>query len=391
LIFELRDVLEVRQAALGGTLLYVVSREDDVIAQSAHLEHAALTRGAHPTLRQGISYRDEPDPRQRNGDSRLRVAELALGPYRVEIARSLDSFTAIYAATRASLLAILAGVSAAGVIGAYWITRRALSPVRKLAAEAQRLRALSEGSLNRSGRGDEIDDLAVVLNGLLDRTRADVGRIQQFTADAAHEIRTPLAAIRGHLELLLEKVDPASQTTITAVLEEVERLSRLVGQLLLLEKLEDATETSAHVPVDLAALAEELVDHLRVLAADQDVTLEGTFAPTRVQGDAEKLRQVVLNLLDNALRFTPPHGRIHVEVDSQKGTARLVVRDTGPGVSPEDTERIFERFASDRSRQGAGTGLGLAIARAIARSHGGDLRVTPGPGAAFTCELPAMG
>jgi signal transduction histidine kinase len=142
--------------------------------------------------------------------------------------------------------------------------------------------------------------------------------------------------------------------------------------------------------VDLGALAAELVEHLRVLAEDQGVELAGEFPEAPVLGDPGELRQVLLNLIDNALKFTPSGGRIDVDVavDSARGVARVRVRDTGPGVAAADVERVFERFASDRSRSEAGTGLGLAIARAIARAHGGDLRAEPGAGATFQCELP---
>jgi signal transduction histidine kinase len=339
-------------------------------------------------VRGGVRFRDAPDPRPRAHGETLRVAELRLGPYRVEVARSLRSFSAITAALRAQLLLILGGVSLAAALGAYWIARRALSPVRDLTDQAKRLRTLAQGTLPRSGTGDEIDDLAGVLNGLLERIRADVLRIHQFTADAAHEIRTPLAAIRGHLELLLARVDPEAQATVAGVLEEVERLGRLVSQLLLLEKLQESPDAGERTRLDLAELARDLVEHVGVVAEEQGVELACRFGAAPVLGDPEKLRQVFLNLIDNALKHTPARGRIELCVETVNGRALAVVRDDGPGIPSADLERIFERFTSDRSRPGAGTGLGLPIARAIARAHGGELRAASPGGAEFTLELP---
>ena len=392
LVFELRDALEERAEARDHATLYLIRRGDDVVARSAALHGDQLGAGTREVERDGVLFRDVADPRRPNA-SDLRVASLALGPYRIELASSLSPFAGIYQAARTQMLVILAVVSAVGALGAYWIARRALQPVRKLVDEARRLRTLSEGSLPRTGRADEIDDLAEVLNGLLDRVRADVLRIQRFTADAAHEIRTPLAAIRGHLELLLEKVDPDAQATLASVLEEVERLSRLVNQLLLLETLQRTPDLSERERIDMGALASDLVEHLRVLAEEQGVELVGEFSPAPVLGDPGRLRQVLLNLIDNALKFTPAGGQIRVEVavepaGSVGNRVHVRVSDSGPGVEAAEVERIFERFASDRGRSGAGTGLGLAIARAIALAHGGDLHVSAGAGAVFHCELP---
>jgi signal transduction histidine kinase len=382
LAFEVRDYL-----AAHPSLIHAIGREKGpLLSASPELPEGGLGRGEPEVARAGVSFRDAPDPRA--GAERLRVAELHLGPWRVEVARSLRSFSAITAALRAQLFLILAVVSVGAGLGAYWIARRALTPLRRLIDQARRLRTLSEGTLPRSGSGDEIDDLAGVLNELLERIRDDVLRIHQFTADAAHEIRTPLAAIRGHLELLLVRVDPEAQATVAGVLEEVERLGRLVSQLLLLEKLQESPGWGERTRLDLAELARDLVEHVGVVAEEQGVALAGSFGSAPVLGDPEKLRQVFLNLIDNALRYTPAGGRVELRVESEAGRARAVVRDTGPGIATADLERIFDRFRSDRSRPGAGTGLGLPIARAIARAHGGELRAASPGGAEFTLELP---
>ena len=390
LIFEIRDYLELETERAAGArqlVFFIVRGTDHVIGGSQGLT-APLPRQGAVIRRQGVSFRDEIDPRAAAG-SRLRIAEIPLGKYRLELASSLRTTDAIYAATRARLFAILAGVSLVATLGSYLVAAHALSPLSRLAAEAKRLRTLSEGTLPQSGRHDEIDDLASILNALLVRVRADVTRMRQFTADAAHEIRTPLAAIRGHLELLLTHVDDATAKTLDGVLEEVGRMSRLVNQLLLLESLEESKSTSEFSELDLAALVEDLLDHLRVVAEDQGLTLTAELEAAAVRGDPERLRQVFLNLIDNAFKYTPNGGTVSVRVFTTNESVIATVRDSGPGISSANFEQIFERFASDRSRKTAGTGLGLPIARAIARVHDGDLYAASPDGAEFTLRLPS--
>jgi two-component system OmpR family sensor kinase len=377
LVFELRDELE---RGSDERLLYEIRREGGLqVAASDALAGADVAAGA-ATLHEGVRFSSAADPR--GGAGHLRVAEVALGPYRLRIARSLTPLLRIDAAVRRELATILVGVWTVGVAGAFWIATGSLAPIRRLTREAERLRTLSEGSLPRTGRDDEVDNLARILNALLDRVREDVLRMRRFTADAAHEIRTPLAAIRGHLELLLGSVDLEARLTLESVLEEVDRLSRLVNRLLLLEKLEGgepATE-SAGLPVDLGQLAAELARHLRVLAEERGIELECETDPALVNGDPERLRQIFLNLLDNAFEHTPEGGRVTLRVECSAGKVRAVVEDTGPGIPRERLERVFDRFSSDRSRPTAGTGLGLPIARAIARAHGGELRAASSAG-----------
>ncbi len=389
LVFELRDALELeaRRSAAGRNLLYEIRHQSGpLVAASPALGDAGLAPTQRPTRRAGVYFGDAAD--LRDAAVPLRVAEVALGPYRLRLARSVAPLLRIESAVRRELAAILVGVCGVGVAGAFWIATRALTPVRRLATEAEHLSTLAEGSLPRTGRGDEVDALARILNDLLDRVRADVRRTRRFSADAAHEIRTPLAAIRGHLELLLDRVDADARRTLENVLEEVDRLSRLVRRLLLLEKLEGG-EPAVGRAVDLGRLASDLLQHLGVLAEERGIELRCQTAPAVVQGDPERLRQVFLNLLDNAFAHTPRGGRVTLRVLRESDRVRAVVEDTGPGIPRERLERVFDRFSSDRSRPGAGTGLGLPIARAIARAHGGELHATSADGAIFTLDLPA--
>ncbi|MCH2172895.1 HAMP domain-containing histidine kinase [Myxococcota bacterium] len=391
LAFEIRDYLdsETDRSSHTTQFLYEIQREGgQILARSASLEDQNFPTKNLQAKVESVSFREESDPRPGRDTERLRIATVNLGPYRLQLARGLTPFLETYAAIRAQILAFLTGIPLLAALGTYLIATRALSPVRRLVDEAQRLRTLSEGTLPRTGSGDEIDDLARVLNALLVRVREDVLRMRQFTADAAHELRTPLATIRGHVELLMERVDASSQQSLSVVLSEIERLARLVSQLLLLEKLEANPESTLRDRVNLGDLARDLVDHLSLMANDQGIRLVAEIEPVFVVGDSEKLRQVFLNLLDNAFKHTPTSGSVGLKVFQDTGTAKVVILDEGPGIAAERLERVFERFATDRSSRTAGTGLGLSIARAIARAHGGDVRAASPGGAEFTLELP---
>jgi signal transduction histidine kinase len=218
-------------------------------------------------------------------------------------------------------------------------------------------------------------------------------RQRDFVADAAHELRTPLAIQRTAMELgLAADAGPEQQGTLEQVLRQNVHLTRLVDHLSLLARADSGALTLERAPIDLARLASETAGGVAILAEERGVRL-GVEAPqeTRVLGDAGRLRQVLLILLDNALKYTPDGGHITVRVARAGGQARLEVRDSGPGLAPADLPHLFERFyRADKARSSGGTGLGLAIGRWIAEAHGGRIAAANAPegGALFTVTLP---
>ncbi len=224
-------------------------------------------------------------------------------------------------------------------------------------------------------------------------------QLRRFTADASHELRTPLAIVRTSAEMLARRLGDAPAETrelLDNVLSEAGRMERLVGDLLTLARA-DAGEVPEREPVDLAGVAAEAARKAGVLAAKKGLTLTADL-PDRllVQGDRDRLLQLALILLDNAVKYTDPGGRVTLRLRPHGRTAELAVSDTGVGIPRRDLERIFDRFYrvdKARSRAAGGTGLGLAIAAWIARSHGGSIRVEsePGRGSTFTVEIPAAG
>jgi heavy metal sensor kinase len=295
------------------------------------------------------------------------------------------------------VLSLPLAVAAAGV-GGYSLARRALAPVDRLAERARSITAdrLSE-RLPIDNRDDELGRLTDVVNGMLARLESSFEQMRRFTADVSHELRTPLTAIRSVGEVGLR--EPHSETryraTIGSMLEEVDRLAYLVDRLLTLSRTETGLVKSSVEAVDLGALAADVVAHLGVLAEEkqQTLTVERNGA-VRGVGDRVVLRQALINLVDNAIKYTPEGGAIRVRVaDSPRGPT-LDVIDSGPGVAHDAAGRIFNRFdrgGRHRSDEGGGTGLGLAIARWAIEVRGGRLTLEEAgaAGSVFRIALPA--
>ena len=229
---------------------------------------------------------------------------------------------------------------------------------------------------------------------MLGRLDAAFATQRRFVADASHELRSPLSNLRGTIEVALRHPRSAAdyQETLTVSLQEIERLGRLVQGLLTLSRAEAGRLTLDRRLTDLSDVASRAIDLHAARAAVRDVRLRlDADAPVPVNGDADRLREVVDNLLDNALRVAPKGSQVRVGVRREHGRCVLEVEDVGPGLSDEEQTHVFEPFARGAAAGGEGAGLGLAIARAIAEAHGGRLgvRSTPGSGATFRLELPA--
>lgn len=278
-------------------------------------------------------------------------------------------------ATRAIALGLLAGAPpliAFAAALAWWVTGQALRPVTAIRTE---LAAVTASELDRRvpdpGGADEIARLARTVNDTLDRLERSDARQRQFTADASHELRNPLAAVRARLEVALARPRP-DRESVSAALADTERLQRIAADLLLLARL-DGGPAPRSEPVDLALLAAE--DAARRPAPRVPLRLAAP-APVPAYGDPARLERALANLVDNALRYARS-GVLVRAVAEDDGWAVLEVTDDGPGIPEADRDRVFERFVrldADRGRAGGGTGLGLAIAREIARAHGGDVR-----------------
>ncbi len=283
------------------------------------------------------------------------------------------------------------------VAGGWLLARRSLAPVGAMAARAKEISARSLSQrLPVANPDDELGRLATVLNATLQRLENSFAELRRFAADASHELRTPLTALRAEGEVALNNAREPEQfrQSIGAMLEEAQRLQDLVDSLLTLARAEADQEPLNRVPVELGALTGEVVENLRILADEKHQQLAAELnGEVSIAGDAPLLRHALLNLVHNAIRYTPTGGRISVRCSRRNREAVIEVTDTGEGIAPEHQANVFERFYrvdKTRSRAEGGAGLGLAIARLAVERHGGriELDSTPGRGSTFRVLLP---
>jgi heavy metal sensor kinase len=286
---------------------------------------------------------------------------------------------------------------AASVVG-YWISGRALSPVDALTRAA---RTITGSNLSRRleplHTGDELQRLSDTLNEMLSRIETAFLGVTQFTADASHELRTPISLIRTEAEIVLRKsrTEEEYRDALFHILMESEATTSMVEKLLSLARADSGQNALEMRPVDLGETVRRAANEWRALIGSKalEFTEVVTAGSLRVIGDDTALRQLLNILLDNAVKYTPGAGSVHLSVEERGDKAVLKVVDSGIGIAPEDQARIFERFYradKARSRELGGAGLGLAIALWIVRQHHGSIQVesSPGKGSAFTVELP---
>lgn len=307
--------------------------------------------------------------------------------YIVQATYSLDGVGASLALCRNLCIAAMAFATVLSILSGGFLARKSLRPIYFMSRTIRKIGGedLSK-RLVRSNNDDELDSLAAMLNEMLARLERQFYRIQQFTADAAHELRTPLAALRGNAEVALvgEPSPENLRRVLVESIEEYDRLAKLADDLLLLARADSGHELIRREPLPLHRAARDVVDLYAPLAQEKRIDLQCFIdAPLEVLGDGGRIRQLMGNLLDNALKYTPEGGRVTVSLDSNDGMAQVTVADTGPGIPAEHVPHIFDRFYrvdSARSRGTGGFGLGLAICRTISDAHGGTINILPGDG-----------
>ena len=281
------------------------------------------------------------------------------------------------------------------VIGGWFLAHRSLKPVDTITRTAQKISAqnLNE-KLPSAGIDDELGRLSATFNDMIGRLQESFVQIQRFSADASHELRTPLTIMRGEIEVALrrKRMPAATRELLTSIHDELIRLSSIVESLMTLIKSESGRLLFQFEDVSLDALVREVAEDALVLAAPKKIKVDvERLEELKVRGDAARLRQLLLNLVENAVKYTPEHGSVSLALTKVGTAAAIRIGDTGIGIPKKDLQKIFDRFYRVRAG-GSGSGLGLAIAKWIAEAHNGTIEVTSREkkGSTFTISLPLL-
>ena len=306
----------------------------------------------------------------------------------------------LLAASTRFLLRYWPQLAGAGVVGsaiaialARWLARGMTRPLREMAEAARRMAGGDYVQRVETASRDEVGELAGAFNRMAGELAALEALRSELVANVSHELRTPISAVRAHLENLLDGVEAPDPATLSVMLAQTDRLGRLVDQLLDLARLESGEARFEREAVDVGALVERVLAEVGVGEVGRHLASEVPPDLPDLEGDRERLHQVLYNLVDNAIRFTPHGGKVTVRARPVGEGVRLEVEDTGPGIPEELRERVFERFFrvdQARAREDGGTGIGLAIARSIVEGHGGRIWVEPtaAGGSRFVVDLP---
>jgi len=389
-----------------GTYLQIVDATGEVVARSANLgtESLPVVPGTLELARQNGAFFQTVHA---DGE-KLRLYNLPLTASDrfvglLQVGQSLAPINNMLFRLAQVLFFVGLAVTALAAGLGYYLARAALAPVEHVTRVAA---AISETQdldrrVDYQGPPDEIGKLAATFNKMLARLAAAQRSLaeayaaqRRFVADVSHELRTPLTIIRGNLELLqqMDQGNGPRREVLADATSEAERVSRLLNNLLILARA-DAGQHIEKAPLDLGALVQDVARQAPLLGPNPFRTRNlDTLSGARIMGHADYLKQLFLILLDNAFKYTPAAGEITLAANRKESWYAVSVADTGPGISAEETPRIFERFFRGQAGRAGGTGLGLAIARWIAEEHGGRIEVDsrPGCGSIFTVWLPAI-
>lgn len=382
----------------SGDYLELYADNNVLIYRSAFLQAHPVTLSTPGQINRSISrnvhlarrpFRFTAEKLEANGH----VYTATMGLPADDVVETLDLFRAYLFAFAPLLFLIAAG-------GGYWLSRRALAPVDALVRTAREISGANLNSrLQKLETGDELQRLSDTLNEMLGRIESAFLRVTQFTADASHELRTPVSLIRTEAELALRRSrgEAEYKESLRHILLEAERTSTLIEQLLALARTDSGRETLNMQPLDLSEMLRGVVESWRPVA-----TIRNLQFSVRIEahasfliGDEAALRRLADILLDNAFKYTPPPGSVHLSFEQKHDKGMLMVQDSGVGIAEGDQPRIFERFYrvdKARSREQGGAGLGLAIAQWIVAQHRGaiTLESRPGQGTTFRVEFPLI-
>lgn len=332
------------------------------------------------------------------GGKVILLASLNTRLYRIRVAYPEDEVTDVLKSLFSIFLFLIPIVLLISIFGGYFLAKQSLKPVEEITRTARKITGTNlQERIHVKNPQDEIGRLTETLNDMIGRLEASFERVGQFSMDASHELRTPLTIMRGEIELALRDTQTAKtyKETLASLLEEVVRMTSIIDGLILLSKADGNSIKLEKKPTRLDLLVNEIKEDAEVLAEQKRIQITiSKLDETTVIGDEVRLRQLMLNLVDNAIKYTEDGGRVTLFLERLDGNARFTVADTGIGIPKNHLDKIFDRFYrvdKSRSRFPDGLGLGLSISKWIAEVHGGQLLAESkvGKGSRFTVILPA--
>lgn len=332
-------------------------------------------------------------------DRPIRLASLNTKSYRIRVAYPEGEITEVLQNLFSIFLLLIPIVLVISIVGGYFLAKQSLKPVDEITRTTRKITATNlQERIHVINPHDEIGRLTETLNEMIGRLEASFKKVAQFSMDASHELRTPLTIMRGEIELALHEPQNTKsyQETLASLLEEVVRMTSIIDGLILLAKADSDSIKLEKKPTRLDILVDEIKEDAEVLAERKRIDVSiSNLDETTVVGDEVRLRQLMLNLVDNAIKYTPEGGKVTLSLERNNDSASFIVEDTGIGIQPNDLNKVFDRFYrvdKSRSKLPDGLGLGLSIAKWVAEAHGGSLLAESkvGIGSKFTVILPAI-
>lgn len=332
------------------------------------------------------------------GSQKIRLAAMDTKFYEIRVAYPVEEINDVLGNLFSIFLVLIPIVLAISVFGGYFLAKQSLRPVEVITQTARKITATNlRERIRVKNPEDEIGRLTETLNNMIGRLEASFEQVQQFSLDASHELRTPLTIMRGEIELALRgnKKGASYKKTLASLLEEVLRMTSIIEGLILLAKADSGNVKLEKKPTKLDSLVSEIKEDAEILAEQKKVSVSiSRLDEATVLGDAVRLRQLMLNLVDNAIKYTPEGGKVTLSLERMDGNASFTVEDTGIGIHEAELNKIFDRFYrvdKSRSRLPDGLGLGLSISKWVAEAHGGRLLAESrvGAGSKFTVILPS--
>ncbi len=395
------EIIEAYAPEQSGRFIRITRQDGTILYQSGDTRdpHIDTRHVPRPELTDSIdTFHEE----TQNGNQHLMLYAMSYTSssgtrYLIEIGTSLTPIERVLHSLLKILVLITPLILLAAALGGHFLMSRPLRPLVALTKQAERIGTHELGErLPVIATGDEMERLSLSLNRMISRLEDSLSHNRRFSADVSHELRTPLTILRGELEQVLQTSPVPAQTreSIGSALEEIDRMAKIVENLLAIARLDSGTDLMDCQYVDLGQLAQWTVDQMHLIAEEKQIAMRCTHTESAIiLADPARVKQVIVNLLDNAIKYTPDGGEVGVSVSISQKVAVLEVSDTGIGIPQESLPNVFQRFyRSDkaRSRGSGGTGLGLSIVQAICHAHGATVTIhsSEGHGTSVRVELP---